>query len=143
MPNDGGDRDRHPPVEVFVVVVAKLGDVGEHVEHGEHADVVLADGSGGGVGLEDHGAARADPLAGRGGDGDGGDAVGEEGVEGVREGGGVRDLHQAALLVADELPHPTVTEPTVTAAPHFLVLVADAAFSSSLLLLVFVIVRHC
>lgn len=122
--------------------------MGEHVEHGEHADVVLADGSGGGVRLEDHGAACTDPLAGRGGDGDGGDAVREEGVEGVREGGGVGDLHQAALqLVADEFPYPTVTETTVRAAPHFLVLVADAAFfssssSSSLLLLVFVIVRH-
>lgn len=48
------------------------------------------------VGLEDHGAAIADPFAGRCGDGDG-----DESVDGVGEGGGVGDLDEL-LFVGDE-----------------------------------------
>jgi len=100
--DDGGHRDGHAAVEVDRLVVglglvAGLGDVGEDVEHVDHADVVLADGAGGRVGLEDHGPAGADPVARRRGHGDRGDARREERVGRVRQSRGVGDLHQPPL----------------------------------------------
>lgn len=101
--DDGGHRDGHPAGEVDGLLsvglglVAGLGDVGEDVEHVHHADVVLADGAGGRVGLEDHGPAGADPVARRRRHGDRGDARREERVRRVRQRRGVGDLHQPAL----------------------------------------------
>ena len=112
--DDGGHRHGHPAVEVDGLavglgVVAGLGDVGEDVEHVDHADVVLADGAGGRVGLEDHGPAGADPVARRRGHGHAGDARGKERVRRVRQRRGVGDLHQPPLG-ARQLHHLALAE---------------------------------
>ena len=133
--DDGGDRHGHAAVEVDglagssigggVVVIAGLGDVGEDVEHVDHADVVLADGAGGRVGLEDHGPAGADPVPRRRGDGDGGDAGGEERVRRVRKRRRVGDLHQPPLG-ARQLHHLPLPEHAAEPRPRALRVLALA-----------------
>lgn len=78
-----------------------MDNVEEDVQHGNDADVVLANGTGGAVGLEDHGATGTNPFVGRFGDGNGDEIVGHESVDGVGVGGGVGDLDEL-LLVGDE-----------------------------------------
>lgn len=66
-----------------------MGDV-EYVQHGNDADVVLANGAGGAVGLED-------------GDGEGGEIVGDESVDGVGEGGKVGNLDELLFVEMRDL----------------------------------------
>lgn len=165
--NDGGHRHGHAVVEVdglrrrgraipdggSIIIVAGLGDVGEDVEHVDHADVVLAGDAGGGVGLDDHGPAGADPVAGRRGHGDGRDAAGEERVGRVGQRGRVGDLHQP-LLGARQLQHLALPEDAAEARARLLValaaacavLVAAVAVQGFLLLLLVAVrshLRHC
>jgi hypothetical protein len=125
--DDGGHRHGHPAVEVGrLVVVAGLGDVGKDVEHVHHADVVLADGAGGRVGLEDHGAAGADPVARRRSHSHGGDARRQERVGRVRQRRGVGDLHQPPLG-ARQVHHLALAEQAAEPRARLLVALVPAA----------------
>lgn len=138
--DDGGDRHGHAAVEVDglagssigggVVVIAGLGDVGEDVEHVDHADVVLADGAGGRVGLEDHGPAGADPVPRRRGDCDSGDAGGEERVRRVRERRRVGTSTSRRLARASSTTFRSRSTPQSPARARFASLLSPATASS-------------